>query len=329
MDKIKAGIVGFGRIGECAHLKQMQESDAYEVVGVCDITETRRARAEELGLKTTDNLEELLAWDIDLVAITTHTSAHKAIALQAAAAGKHMMIDKPMALNATDSAEMVDAAKANGVVLTVFHNRHFDPDYRMVKAAVQEGLLGELAFIENRTMAGGPAVGFGVEDYNQKWRITASEGGGTLLDFGPHWTEQVLDLMAGHKVVQIWGDVRHFKWGDVDDHFRIEMVFDNGTRALAQKSDMCYAGLPWKWYILGTEATLRGTIDDAVVINAPESELRRTSAVPAEGLYENLAAHLREGKDLIISAEHALRVMRVLSAAVESSKLGKSVDVDI
>ena len=61
-------------------------------------------------------------------------------------------------------------------------------------------------------------------------------GGGTMWDFGPHWVDQVLDLVPG-KVVGVFAQIRHVKWGDADDHFRIEMVFDNGTRAAAGKTE--------------------------------------------------------------------------------------------
>jgi predicted dehydrogenase len=303
------------------------------MVGVCDITEPRRKLAEELGLKTTDNVEEFLGWDIELVAITTHSSQHYEDALKAAQAVKHMLIEKPMSVTGQQAEEMVAAAKANNVVLNVMHNRHFDPDYRLVKAAVEDGLLGDLVAIENRTIGSAPAVGYGTPDYNQSWRITAAAGGGTLLDFGPHWVEQILDLMKGEKVVQVFGDVRNIKWGDADDIFRIDMIFESGTRATAAKCDIAYYSPPDKWLIFGTEATLHGPIavgdQKQIVVKGPDYELKRAKSVPAVNLHANLAEHIREGKTLIITPEHALRVMQVIQAGVDSAKAGKSVDVSI
>jgi len=327
---IKAGIVGFGRMAEGHHLKAMRECGLYDVVGVCDITESRREAAEQAGLKATDSIEEFLDWDIELVLICTHSAQHYA---DASAAGKHILLEKPMAVTGQQAEEMVQAARKNNVLLTVYHNRHFDEDYRLVKAAVRDGLLGDLVYVENRTIGSRPAVGFGVPDYNQAWRITAAAGGGTLLDFGPHWTEQILDLMAGQKVVQVFGDVRHVKWGDADDIFRIEMVFESGSRAVASKADIAYYGPPDKWLIFGTEATLHGPVregnEQRIVISGADYELKRSKAVEAQSLHVNVAEHLREGKDLIITPEHALRVMQVLQAAVDSARLGKSVDVEI
>ena len=333
MKPIKAGILGFGRVAEQAHLPQMRNSGLYDVVGVCDITPARRQAAEELGLKTTDQIDEFLGGDIELVVITTHSSAHHENALKAAEAGKHMFIEKPLSATGRQAEEMVAAAKAANVVLSVRHQRRFDVDYRMVKAAVQDGSLGELVTVENRTIGPKPAVGYGTPDFNQEWRITAAHGGGALLDFGPHWTDQVLDLMGGEKVVQVFGDVRNIKWGDADDVFRIDMIFESGTRAAVGKCDIAYYSPPFKWLIIGAEATLHGPAgpddDKHVVISGPDSQEKRSEKIDAVDLYVNLAEHLRDGAPLLITPEHALRVMQVIQAGVDSAKAGRSVDVEI
>ena len=330
MKKIKAGIIGFGRVAG-NHLRIMRETGVYEVVGVCDITASRRDAAMGEGLRATDDLDAFLTWDIELVLIATHSVAHYADALKVAAAKKHMLIEKPMALTGPQAEEMVQAAKDNGVMLTLHHNRHFDRDYCLVKRAVLDGAVGEVVAIENRTLGARPAVGFGIADYDQQWRVTAAAGGGTLLDFGPHWVEQVIDLMAGHRIVSVFADVRHTKWGDADDLFDIVMVFDNGVRARAAKADISHYALPYKWIVLGTEATLvcgRGGAGEVTIYSENGRDVR-TEAVPRENLHMNIARHLREGEALIITAEHGLRVMQVLHAARISGASGKSVDVAI
>jgi len=329
MKLIRTGIVGFGAMAEKHHLPKMRETGLFEMVSVCDITPSRRALAETMGLKATADLDAFLASDIELVVIATHSSTHHELALKAAAAGRHMLIEKPLAVSGKQAEEMTAAAGKAGVVMMTYHNRHFDPDYRMVKSAVRDGLLGDIVSIENRTFGARPAVGFGVKDYNQEWRITAAHGGGTLLDFGPHWTEQILDLMEGQSVIQVFGDVRHVRWGDADDHFRIDMVFSNGVRAAAAKSDIAYGVPPLKWIILGDRATLRGPQEDRIVISGPDYELRRATAVEETSLHANLARHIRNGEPLVITPQHALRVMRVLQAAIDSAGAGRSVEVNI
>jgi len=333
MEPIKTGIVGFGRVAERIHLARMTACGMYDVVGVCDVTPSRREAAAELGLRTTEDLDEFLSWDLELAVLATHSALHHPLALRIASAGVHLLIEKPMAVTGHQAEEIVAAAREHGVVLCVHHNRHFDEDYRLVKCAHEEGLLGHIVTLENRTVGSRPALGYGVPDYDQAWRITAASGGGTLLDFGPHWVEQVLDLLGPRKVVQVFGDVRHVKWGDADDLFRIDMVFDDGTRAAAAKCDIAYYSPPDKWLIIGTEATLHGPVSEgdrlAVVISGPDYELRRTRAVEAVDLHENLARHIRQGEPLVITPQHALRVMQVIQAGVDSALAGRSLDVEI
>ena len=329
MTPIKTGIIGFGRMASNHHLTAMRESGLYNITTVCDITESRRQAAVEEGLTATDDLDAFLDSDLELVLITTHSSLHYESALKVAAAKKHMLIEKPLAVRGPEAEEMVQAAADHDVTLTVYHNRHYDGDYRLVKSAVRDGLIGDVISVENRTMGARPAIGFGVPDYNQQWRVSAQAGGGTLLDFGPHWVEQLLDLLDGYKVVSVFADVRNIKWGDAEDLFDITMVFDNGTHARASKADISYCNLPYKWVALGTEASLTCSGDEFCTIYGEDFEMKRTRAVEQFNLHSNLAEHLRYGAELIIPASHALRVMQVLEAARQSGATGKSTDVEI
>ena len=330
MEPIRTGIIGFGRVAT-RHLERMRESGLYEVVSVCDITESRRLAAVEEGLTATEDIDAFLDSDLELVVITTHSSMHYSAALKVAAAGKHMLIEKPLSVRGMEAEEMVQAAIDNGVMLTVHHNRRNDGDYRLVKAAISETLVGDIIAVENRVLGSGPAVGYGVPDYNQEWRISAASGGGTMLDFGPHWVDQILDLMERQTVVSVFADVRHIRWGDADDLFDITMVFDSGVRARASKADMAYCALPYKWLILGTDASLiavRG--EDFCTIHGPDSAERQyTKRVEEVSLHDNIAAHLREGTELVVPACQGLRVMQVIEAARQSGESGRSVDVDI
>ncbi len=331
MEKIKAGIFGFGRMAENHHMKLMNESGLYDIAGVCDITESRRTSAGKLGLKTTESLEEMLSWDIELVVISTHSSAHHEAALKVAAAGKHMLVEKPMCVTVKEAEEMVKAAEEAGVCMMVYHNRHNDADIIRVRGAVAEGLAGEIVSIENRTMGSRPALGFGIPDYNPNWRVTASDGGGTLMDFGPHWVEQVLSLMGHHKVVSVFADIRHVKWGDADDLFDIMMVFDNGVRARAAKSDISFWSPSFKLVVIGTEATIcaRGSGCEESIVKGPDFETVRKEQIDIPSLHVNLAKHLRGEEELMISPGHALRVMKVLGAARESAQSASSISTEI
>ena len=309
------------------HLQRLRECGRFEPVGVCDITPARREAAVAEGMVATEDRQQFLDWDTELVVVTTHSAHHRDDAVAALQAGKHVLVEKPMATTGAAAAEMADVAQAAGKILAVYHNRHFDPDYRMVKSAVQEGLLGQIISLENRTGGARPAVGFGTKDYHQEWRITADAGGGTLLDFGPHWVEQVLDLLAPRSVTEVFADVRHVKWGDADDLFQIQLVFDDGVHASIGKYDLAYAFPLPKWLIVATEATLHGPVGDErrLVITGDGWETTRDHSADPPDLHTNLADAIQTGTNLIIPTAHALRVMQVLQAARDSAAAGRSV----
>jgi scyllo-inositol 2-dehydrogenase (NADP+) len=323
-DRIKVGFIGFGRMGE-GHARQLLETGRFDPVSVCDVTPARRQVAEAAGMRATDDLDRFLADDAELVFVTTHSASHHPMTLAALRAGKNVVVEKPMAMNGHEAAEMVQAARDARRMLTVFHNRRWDSDYRRVKKVVRDGAIGEPFLVENRTAGSAPAVGFGVKEFQQEWRVTRAMGGGTIYDFGPHWIDQVLDLVPA-RVVQVFAEVRHFRWGDADDFFDIHLRFENGCRATASKCDVAYVSWP-KWIVLGTEGSIKH--EQETLVRTPDRAYFELEGVPPVNLYENYHAHLREGRELLVKSEEGLRVMQVIDAAFASAESGRSVDVSI
>jgi predicted dehydrogenase len=170
-------------------------------------------------------------------------------------------------------------------------------------------------------------VGFGTPDFKQEWRITAGMGGGTIYDFGPHWFDQILSLVPGRNVVQVFADVRHFKWGDADDYFDVKLVFDDGCRATASKCDVAYVTWP-KWMVFGSTGGIRYNGDVCTLVtDAGEEEV--TEGEPPVDLFANLYAAIREGQPLAVTGEEARRNIQLIDAAFESARAGRSVDVSI
>ena len=325
---IRIGFAGFGRQAE-NHARHMAgQPQQFRLAAVCDITPSRRDVATSgYGMRATDDLSELLKDDVDLVFVTSHSSAHHDQTLTALGAGKHCLVEKPFAMNGVEAADMVRAAKEANRILTCFHNRRWDEDVRRVRRAVKAGLLGDLFLVENRSAGSRPAVGFGVPDFKQEWRITAGMGGGTIFDFGPHWFDQVLSLLPGKQVVQVFADVRHFKWGDADDYFDVKLVFDDGCRATVSKCDVAYVSWP-KWMVFGSTGGIRYE-DNVCTLKTDEGERIVEEGEPAVDLFANLYAAVREGQPLAVTGDEARRNIELIDASFESARAGRSIDVRI
>ncbi len=139
------GVIGTGVWGE-THLKTYSTHPGAELASICDLNEELlRARAEQYGAGswTTDYRELLARDDIAAVSVVTPDFLHREIAVAAAEAGKHVLLEKPMATTVEDCQAMIDAADANGVKLMVdFHNR-WNPAMWGIKEKIEAGEMGE------------------------------------------------------------------------------------------------------------------------------------------------------------------------------------------
>lgn len=327
---LRIGILGFGRVAT-NHLKRLQTNSAlFDVVAVCDRVPERREAAKAAGVPhTDDDITAFLQRDLEVVFITTHSAAHYEPALACIAAGKHVVIEKPVTVHASEAEEIFRKADERGVVALVHHNRRFDADYQHVRRIIEERGVGDLVLVENRVGSASPAIRFATPDFDQQWRIKKAMGGGTLMDFGPHYVDQVLDLVPG-EIVGVLGDVRCVHWGDADDYFHITLLYGSGTRAVVSKADFVYHMNP-KWLVYGSEATVWRDADGVTHWKNAEAE----ASIPAEEpggrreLHPNYYEVFREGKEPLITPKAALRVARVLDAARESAAAGKLLDVRI
>ncbi|HOI54590.1 MAG TPA: Gfo/Idh/MocA family oxidoreductase, partial [Phycisphaerae bacterium] len=196
---INFGIVGFGRMAGLAHKPNIDATAGAKLLAVCDITPARRDAAREAGIpRVYASLAELLAdKDIDAVSVATPSHNHCKIALEIARAGKHVLSEKPVARSADELKKTIAAIRKTRKLFTVYHNRRFDADFLAAKKIVHQKLVGDVVLFEGRWHLYGSAAGFGVKEYNQKWRETKRFGGGILLDLGVHMLDQLNQLAIG------------------------------------------------------------------------------------------------------------------------------------
>ncbi len=148
---VRIGIVGAGIWGT-THARAYAQNSRVELAAVCDLDESRARRlAEQYRIpKTFTCLDEMLAEDLDGVSVATPDDAHTAVVLAAAASGRHILVEKPLATRVEDCQAMIDAAEQAGVILMVdWHNRWNPPIYSAWKAA-RSGELGEIRYIYYR-----------------------------------------------------------------------------------------------------------------------------------------------------------------------------------
>ena len=188
---VRVGLVGYGSAGRGIHAPLIVRA-GLELAAVSTSNSDRAAqvRADHPGARVVTDLEALLDLEgIDLVVLASPSGVHAEQAERVVAAGIPLVVDKPLAVDASRAIEVVDAAARAGVPLTVFNNRRFDPEHAALLRVRDEGLVGDIWRVEYRWDRWRPVP-------KQRWReqVPASEGGGLLLDLQSHLVDQAVVL---------------------------------------------------------------------------------------------------------------------------------------
>lgn len=201
---IKAGVVGIGFIG-VAHVEALRRLGV-EVGGVVGSTPERaRAKAEAAGLPPVYDSVEALAEDpsIDVVHITSPNYAHADQVRICLAAGKHVVCEKPLALGAKDTTDLVARAEESGLVNAVCFNSRFYPLNHQAMAMVVAGEIGEV-----RLITGSYHQDWLLRDTDWNWRLQPEEAGElrAVADIGSHWLD-LTRFISGKRVEAVMADL--------------------------------------------------------------------------------------------------------------------------
>lgn len=210
MDLLKVGFIGTGRISDL-HAIEYLANERAEIAAVCDSNiEIARQRGRAWGLpenRIFSNYQDLLALkDVDLVEILLPHHLHYQATLDAAAAGKHISLQKPMALTVAQADDMVVAAKRAGVIFKVFENFIFYPPVQRAKALVDAGEIGEPLTIRIKSNSATSPSMWEIPRYAEEWRFNPETcGGGPLVfDDGHHKFALGWHFMGMAEEVHAW-----------------------------------------------------------------------------------------------------------------------------
>ncbi|EYD75901.1 Myo-inositol 2-dehydrogenase [Rubellimicrobium mesophilum DSM 19309] len=156
---------------------------------------------------------------MDAVTVTTPPETRRELVLEAIAAGLHVIADKPFAPSAEGGRELEAAAKAKGVILSVFHNRRWDSDMRTLRKVVSDGCLGPLWRVHSRM------------DLDQPSTLEAGPTGGLLRDLGSHLVDQMLWLLGPVRAVDAQLDFLDLPQGRTDAGFTLTLRHESGTHS--------------------------------------------------------------------------------------------------
>jgi predicted dehydrogenase len=221
---IKAAIVGLGRWGRNL-VNSASDSPALRFTTANTRTrQTAEAFCREKSLRWTADLDEILADPaIDAVVFATPHSQHPDQVRRAAAAGKHVFVEKPFALTLAEADRMLDAADEARIVLAVGFNRRFHPSMARLRDAVRSGRLGTIV-----TISAEQTALHGLELTETAWRAQPTESpGGAMTAIGVHLVDGMIDLLG--PVASVFAKVNRHAAAHADDTTDLLLTFANGA----------------------------------------------------------------------------------------------------
>lgn len=344
--KHNLAIIGVGGMGSWHYDNVTAKIPEINIKGFFDIQkEEAIKRLNDKGLSgyCYNSLQEVLDdKEVDIVTIATPNDFHKSIAITCLKAGKNVICEKPVTLNAKELEEILAVADETGKLFAVHQNRRWDKDYCIIKKILADGTIGKPYFIESRVQGSRGAM-FG-------WRGFKQNGGGMLLDWGIHLLDQIM-MMIDSPVISANAHLFSVFTPEVEDNIKLFLRFENGVSAMLEMSTNCFINQP-RWHVCcdnGTAVvedwTCKGKIQqkkigsemawDDVIVYTEAGPTRTMAPRPQETIletelpeietnwadyYNNIIDVLDNGAELLVKPSESLRVMKVIDILFESNE---------
>ncbi len=330
---IRIGLIGSGNISRAHARGYLASPDLFQVVAVCDgREELARQRASQLGgAKVFTDYHHLLDL-VDAVDICLPHHLHCPVAVDCARAGKHILVEKPIANTLQEADQMVEEADKAGVILMVAHNQRFLPVYEKAKELVDQGLLGRiyLARADHNQFVQ-------IERDHWLWKKETA-GGGAFIGSGIHRVD-LLRWLVG-EVIRVWHRQVPVpeRFSDQVEAASVTLLeFEDGAIGEVTCSWTAYGASKAPWYELimlyGTDGTLHnvGGLYIATDQNPGDKGEYRWVPVPQEDSFVNEIRHfgqcILEGQEPRTSGREGRKTLAVVLAAYRSHETGGPVCV--
>jgi predicted dehydrogenase len=340
-DVIGVGIVGYGLAGRSFHAPFVEAVDGLRLAAIAtsQADRARRAAAEHPDAAIVGTVDELLARsDVEVVVVASPNRSHVPVGSEALAAGRHVVVDKPIALDVPEAEALVAAAERAGRVLSVFQNRRWDGDFLTIRGLIDRGELGAIDSLETRFERWAVV--------SDEWRESAEESGGPHRDLGAHLVDQCLQLFG--PVERVYAEIDRRRTGTrVEDSVFLALEHADGVHARVWTSLIAgrtgprfrVRGLAGEYVKEGLDAQesqlLAGMRPDDPSFGEEPPELwgRLSSgngtsrAVPTvrgsyRSFYEGFRDAVRGGSAPPVDPADSIRGLRVLAAAERSARSG-------
>jgi predicted dehydrogenase len=336
---IRFGLVGAGAIST-QHLEALDVIADARIAAIASAsTDRAKTAGERWGVPWTTDVDELLAReDVDAVTISTPSGLHPGQALAALRHGKHVLVEKPLALSNSDARAIVEEARNRNLVAATVSQRRFEPAVQAIRAAVVDGALGRLSMIVAEGFYRRPQAYYD----SAAWRGTIALDGGVLMNQAIHtidllrWIGGPVESVAGH-VATIGHRI------EAEDTATVSLRFSNGalgailatTCAATERADelrihgergniRLVGAEAAEWEVPGLPAPVAAEAGAAEDVGATTATWG-TNAVGYVRQYTDFISAIRDRRSPAVTAEDGAAAVEIVLAAYESSRTGRAV----
>ena len=329
-DRLGVGIIGMGGIG-AMHARARRELDARARL----VAFSGRVPAEPHGLadRPAERLEPdavIAHPDVDVVAICSPSGTHAALALAALEAGRHVVVEKPLALHVDDALRVARAARERGLMVSMISQRRLEAEHVALKKALDDGALGELRLAMTNVHW------FRDDDYYRAagWRSTADQGGGSLMNQGVHNVDLLRWLCGPVETVTAQSATLAHAI-EAEDTTVATLRFRSGALGVVTTTTATPPGFPATTALFGSRGSVelgQGEVRRWDVPGVPEPRTRGIASGAADPLAIGHAGHLAQWTQIVsaletsgpvpVGIDDALETVRLLSAIQEAGATG-------
>ncbi|MDG2104722.1 MAG: Gfo/Idh/MocA family oxidoreductase [Pirellulaceae bacterium] len=345
---VRFGIIGCGMISEF-HAKALQDLEQAELVGAASRAKSSAADfAETHGIRAFQSIDELIeSNEIDAVSICSPSGAHLEAALKAAAAGKHVVIEKPLEITLERCDQIIEACASAGVVLSTIFQSRFHESCQVLKQAVDEGRFGTL------TLANAYVKWFRTQDYYDSgaWRGTWElDGGGALMNQAIHNVDLLQWMMGPLQEISAFTSTLSHERIEVEDTAVATVRFANGALGTIEATTSAWPGSLKRLEIYGSTGS--AILEDANILkwefedsdaadkeilarfaarNTTEGGASDPSAIDYSGhraQFADVIEAIQQKRRPLIDGEEARKSVQIIRAIYDSAKNGRTIRLD-
>lgn len=344
---ISVGLIGYGFSGQCFHAPVITAVTGFHLAKVVE-RHTDHSKTRYPWVEVVRDAEEVYQDPgIELIVITTPSTNHYELALKALLAGKHVVIEKPFTTTVDEADNLIAIARERKLLLSVFHNRRWDGDFKTVKQIVLQGQLGRIVECEFRWDRFNPIITAG------RWRESGEAGSGILYDLGVHLIDQTLHLFGMPS--SITSNVQTLRDGaSADDYFDLRLSYAD-MNVILKSSCLALEGAP-RFVLHGTQgsfvkygldpqehALIQGMTplspnwgiepeEQWGMVNAKIGEIfikGKVETLPGsyQDYYRNIYETILGKSELAVNMEEARASIFILEAALRSSQERRTIDI--